>query len=242
MPTRKKKRTRINPGPILVLAILVVLVTGILYSPLTSISRATVEGARTADKNTIGGILGDLNRIPWIKVNPKWVESQVMRIQSVDHATYSQNIFGRGHLVVAYREPVARIRSSRLVGLDASGVMFETDQLPPDLPLITRPDPARDLPLTIVSGFPSALVADLAVKARQMAPNEKLSIWFDEGGSLCLNMGTGLVILGACDDLDAKLRSLKEFLDLHPGLLAKLDSLNLTEPSHPAMTYKKARQ
>jgi len=242
MPTRKKKRTRINPGPILVLAILVVLVTGILYSPLTSLSRVTIDGARTADKNTVEGILADLNRIPWIKVNPKWVESQVMRIQSVDHATYSQNIFGRGHLVVVYREPVARIRSSRLVGLDAYGVMFETDRLSPDLPLVTRPDAARDIPLTIVSGFPSALVAGLAVKARQMSPKEKLSIWFDKGGSLCLNMGTGLVILGACDDLDAKLHSLEEFVDQQPGSLAKIESLNLTEPSHPVVTYKKARE
>ncbi|HTQ12017.1 MAG TPA: FtsQ-type POTRA domain-containing protein, partial [Fimbriimonadaceae bacterium] len=230
------------PGPILLIGILFVFVAGMLYSPLTSLSHVQIVGARSVDQATIESILGDLNGIPWIKVSGRSVEARVMRIEAVDHATYSQNVFGRGRLVVSYRVPVARIRSGKPVGLDATGVMFMTDQLPPDLPVVTRPESANDLPVTIVSGFPSAVVAGLAVKARDMAPHEKLSIWFDQEGSLCLNMGTGLVILGSSDDLDAKLHSLKEILDGQPGLLANLESLNLTDPSRPVMKNKVARQ
>ncbi len=242
MPTRKRRRTRLNPGPVLVLAVIVVFVTGILYSPLTSLSKTTVVGAAPEDQENIRDILATLNGIPWIMVNPKWVETRVQRIEAVDHASYSQNIFGRGHLEITYRQAVARVRSNRPIGLDAAGVLFASGSLPADLPIVLRPQGARDLPLTLGAGFPSGYVAQLAMKARQMEPKEKLIVWFDSDGRLCLNIGTGLVILGGCDDLDAKLQSLKEILDGQPGLLAKLESLNLTEPSHPAKTYKKARQ
>ncbi|HWA82871.1 MAG TPA: hypothetical protein VG820_05540 [Fimbriimonadaceae bacterium] len=221
---------------------LVVLVTGILYSPLTSLSKTTVVGAHAADEEEIRGILGVLNGIPWIMVNPRWVETRVQRIEAVDHASYSQNIFGRGSLQISYRVPVARIKANIPIGLDATGVMFKTDELSDALPVVLRPDSARDLPMTAASGFPSTSVADLAQKAQALAPQEKLTIWFNKEGALCLNMGTDLVVLGSCDDLDEKLHSLKEILDDQPGLLAKLESLNLTEPSRPVKTYKRQRE
>lgn len=242
MPKRKRRRTRIKPGPILVLAVLFVLITGVLYSPLTSLSKTTVVGARPSDQSQLQEIMNHLNGIPWIMVNPRWVETQVQRIEAVDHANYSQNIFGRGSLNIAYRVPVARVKGAGPIGLDSTGVMFKTDELPDDLPVVMRPDSAKDLPMTAASGFPSTSVADLALKARQLDPQEKLNIWFNKEGALCLNMGAGLVILGSCDDLDEKLHALKEILTDQPGLLAKLVSLNLTEPTRPATTYKKQRE
>lgn len=239
---RKRKRTRIKPEPILVLAVVVVFVTGILYSPLTSLSKATVKGARPSDRADIDSILATLNKIPLIMVNPRWVETRVQRIEAVDHAAYSQNIFGRGHLEVFYRTPVARVRGNAPLGLDANGVMFETDSLPDTLPLVIRPDNARDLPLSIAGGFLATDVAQLAQKAHLQYPQEKLIIWFNKAGSLCLNMGTSLVVLGSSDDLDHKLQSLKDILDQQPGLLAKVESINMTDPTHPAKTYKKQRE
>ena len=126
--------------------------------------------------------------------------------------------------------------------MDSSGVMFETEQLPADLPVVMRPESAKDLSLSIAGSFPSTIVAQLAIKAREMNPQEKLIIGFNKQGALCLNIGTGLVILGSCDDLDLKLHSLKEMLDQEPGLLANLESLNLTEPSHPARRKKNTRE
>ncbi|HVT13428.1 MAG TPA: hypothetical protein VHE55_14270 [Fimbriimonadaceae bacterium] len=242
MPKRKRRRTKIKPGPILALGIIVVFVTGILYSPLTSLSVTTVVGAHASDEGEIQGILSVLNGIPWIMVNPRWVETRVQRIEAVDHASYSQNIFGRGNLQIFYRVPVARIKANIPIGLDATGVMFKTDELSDALPVVLRPDSARDLPITAASGFPSTSVADLAQKAQALAPQGKLTIWFNKEGALCLNMGTGLVILGSCDDLDEKLHALKEILDDQPGLLAKLESLNLTEPTRPVKTYKRQRE
>ncbi|MFI5385550.1 MAG: cell division protein FtsQ/DivIB [Fimbriimonadales bacterium] len=242
MPKRRRRRTRIKWGPILVLSLIAVVVSGLFYSPLTSLTTATVTGANAADQANIEGILSTLNGIPWVMVNQRWVETRVQRIEAVDHASYSQNIFGRGHLEIAYREPVARVRGSRAIGLDRTGIMFETGDLPANLPILIRPDDAKDLPMTIAAGFPSTNVAELAVRARQIDPQNQLVIWFNKEGALCLNIGTGLVILGSCDELDRKLQSLKEILDDQPGLLAKLESLNLTEPSHPAKTYKRQRQ
>lgn len=230
-----------KPGPLLTLAFVFVLATGLAYSPLTSLTKVSVLGVQPSDKATVEDILSTLNGIPWVMVNPRWVETRVQRIQAVDRAHYSQNIFGRGRLEIAYRTPVARVTGARGLGLDAAGVMFEMDSLSTDLPILIRPDAAKELPMTVVSGFPSSSVASLAIQARQMEPREKLIIWFNDRGALCLNIGTGLVILGSCDDLDRKLRSLKEILDEQPGLLAKLESLNLTEPSHPAKTYKRSR-
>jgi hypothetical protein len=242
MPKRKRKRTRIKPGPFLVVAVLVVFISGIFYSPLTSLSKVAVTGAKTMDQAAIQQTLSTLNKIPWIMVNPRWVETRIQRIQSVDHAAYSQNIFGRGHLEVTYRIPVAKVRGATEIGLDAKGVMFETDKVPEDLPSVFRPESAHDLPVAMAAGFPSGSVADLAIKARQLFPKEKLIIWFNKPGFLCLNVDTGLVILGSCDDLDSKLSALKDILDQQPGLLAKLESLNLTEPTHPAKTYKRQRE
>lgn len=242
MPKRKRKRTRIRPGPILVLLLVLVLFTGLVYSPLSSLSKTTVVGAKAVDRPLIKGILAKLNGIPWIQVNPRWVETRVQGIEAVDHATYSQNIFGRGRLEVVYRIPVARVRAGKPIGLDATGVMFETDALPDDLPIVVRNDEAKDLPLTLVGSFPSQAVADLAPKAALLFPSQKLTIEFNSEGSLCLNSRGSLVILGSSDDLDQKLQSLKEILDRQPGLLARLEKLDLTEPTHPAMTYKKQRE
>jgi cell division septal protein FtsQ len=182
---RKRKRTRIRIGPFLVLAVIAVFISGIFYSPLTSLNKVIVVGARPAHVNAIEAILSDkvnVKNIPWARMNPRWVETQVQRIQAVDHADYSQNIFGRGRLEVFYRVPIARIRAEEKIGMDANGVMFKTDDLPVELPLVVRSDTAKDLPVSIMSGFPSKKVADLAVMARKMKPAEKLTISFDKAG------------------------------------------------------------
>jgi cell division septal protein FtsQ len=239
---RKRKKTRLRPGPILILLVIVVFTTGFYLSPLTSVSKVAAVGVKPVDQANIDSILKTLNKIPCVMVNRRWVETRVQRIEAVDHASYSQNIFGRGRLVVTYRVPVARVRGRQAIGLDASGVMFETDQLPDDLPLVVRPENAKDLPAAIVSGFPGALVADLAVKARQLSPNQKLTIYFNQQGALCVSLSAGVVVFGGCDDIDLKLHTLKELLDQRPDLFTKVETLNLTDPSHPATTYKKQRE
>jgi cell division septal protein FtsQ len=199
-PNRKRKRTRIRMGPFLVLAVIGVFISGIFYSPLTSLSKVIVVGARSAHVNAIEAVLSDttnVKNIPWARMNTRWVETQVQRIQAVDHADYSQNVFGRGRLEVFYRVPIARIRAEEKIGMDANGVMFKTDELPLDLPLVVRSDTAKDLPVSIMSGFPSRKVAELALIARRMEPAEKLTISFDRAGFLRLNIGSGIVILGS---------------------------------------------
>src|SRR4051812_42181857 len=116
---RKRKRTRIKPGPFLVLAGGVVFIRGVFYSPLTSLSRATVVGAKPMDQPRIDEILSGLNKIPCVMVNRRWVETRVQQIESVDHAIYSQNVFGRGRLEVFYRNPVAKVKGKDTIGMDA---------------------------------------------------------------------------------------------------------------------------
>lgn len=242
MPKRKRKRTRLKPGPFLILGIIVVLVTGLIYSPLTSLSRATLVGVHPADRSQVEQILGALRGIPWIQVNNRWVETRAQRIPAVDHAQYSQNIFGRSRLTFVYRVPVARVKANAPTGMDARGVIFRTDEVSTDIPLVVPPPASRAIYLGISGGFAAGRVADLAVKAKAMAPSDKITIWFNGEGALCLNLGEGLVILGSTEELDRKLRALKEIQEQQPNILSRLEVLNLTEPSHPAKTYKKQRE
>jgi hypothetical protein len=235
---RKRKRTKLRPGPILLMLVLVVFVTGMLYSPITGLSKYEVIGARSVDRPQIERIVGQLKGVPWLKVNGQQIESEVMRIQAVEHAEYSQIIFGRGRLTVKYRTPIAAIKSNRKIGMDAKGVLFLTDELPSGLPVVVRPESASELPLTVLGPFPSGVVADLAVKARTVDPQAQLTIWFNREGALCLNIGEAQVVFGAADEIDKKLKALKEILEEEPDLLGKLKRLNLTEPTHPAKTYK----
>lgn len=230
-----------KPGPALVTALIVTLLLGIFFSPITAVSRVQVEGARPVDRQTIEGVLRKLNAIPWAVVNVRWVETRVQQIQAVEHARYSQNIFGRGRLEVVYRTPVARVKGKQSVAMDGAGVMFLSSEAAPDLPVVVRPDSAKDLPMTLAGGFPAGQVAELAIRAKQFAPQSNLVIWFNNRGAVCLNVGTCLLILGSCDDLDAKFRALKKLIEQQPDLLGQLDNLNLTEPSHPATTYKRQR-
>jgi hypothetical protein len=239
---RKRKRTKLRPGPILLLAVIVVFVTGMLYSPITSISKYEVVGARPIDRPQIEHVMAQLKNVPWLKVNGQKIESDVTRIQAVDSAEYSQIIFGRGRLTVKYRTPIAVIKSNRKIGMDAKGVLFVTDELPKGLPVVVRPDSANEVPLTVLGPFPSGAIADLAVKARGIDPSAQLTIWFNRDGALCLNIGEAPVIFGAADEIDKKLKALKEILEQEPDLLGNLRSLNLTEPTHPAKTYKKQRE
>ncbi len=239
-PKRKRRRTRVKIKPLLVLGLIIVLLTGLYYSPLTSLSKAAVIGADPADQPQIDAVLSSLNRIPWVQVNSRWVETRIARIEAVDHAIYSQNIFGRGRLEIVYRVPVAHVHGKRIVGLDATGSMYESlSPVPADIPEVMRPTQAKDLLLSIAGGWASQKVAELAVKAKQEWPSEKLRISFNGEGAVCLNIGDGLVIFGACDDFDKKLQALKDALEKDPNLLSSV-SLNLTDPTHPATgAYKK---
>lgn len=243
MPQKRKRiRRKLRFEPILVLAVLIVFVTGILYSPITSVTKVTAVGVRPSDRPQVDAILASLEKIPWIKVNGRAVETEVQRIQGIETANYSQIIFGRGRLEVKYRTPVARVRAEKPIGIDAKGVVFVTDALPANLPLVVRSESARELPLTVAGGYPAGSVAELAVEARKMFPKDELTIWFNGKGALCLTVGKGLVVLGSSEDLAKKLRTLEEVLTEQPDLLTKLESLNLTEPSHPVKTYKKQRE
>src|ERR1044072_9499985 len=136
MPTRKRKKTRLNPGPLIVLALIVVVVSGMMYSPISRLTKYQVIGVHPVDRPVIDAIVGRLDKVPWLKVNGKQIESSVMQIQGIEAAEYSQNIFGRGRLTVKYRTPIASVRSNRKIGMDARGVLFGTDSLPPGLRVV----------------------------------------------------------------------------------------------------------
>lgn len=224
------------------LAVFVVFVSGIYYSPITSLSKYEVVGARSVDRPRIDTIVGKLKSVPYFRVNGHQVESEVRQIEAIDRAEYTQNIFGRGRLTVAYRTPIAIVKSTRKIGMDAKGVLFETDALPAKLPTVVLPESATELPLTMLGPFPSGAVVELATRAKEIDSQASYTIGFDSKGALCLNVGRSKVIFGAADEIDKKLKALKEILDEEPNLLKDVQSLNLTEPSHPARTYKKQRE
>lgn len=239
---RKRKRTRLKPAPILWLLLIANVTAGLLWSPITSIVRARVDGARPFDEPRIRLILEKLKGIPCAQVNPHEYESAVMSLPEVRTADLDRSVFGTALLRVSYRRAVARIRNTDNLALSIDGVLFPTNE-PADekLPFLELPKDRPRVLATIASPWRPVAIADLAVKAREMWPTDPLLIQVDERGSVCLNISTGRVILGSATDLDKKLGVLRERLSQNPRELQEVEELNLTAPELPSVVRKKSQ-
>lgn len=236
---RKRRRTRPRWKPILSVLLVGNVIAGLLWSPVTSLRRVRVEGAADFDQLRIAAILADLKGVPCAQVKARNVESLVLDLPEAESAELTRNLFGGGLLRVAYHRPVARLFNQGNLALTMDGVLYEAHDLPPDLPTIQlRPDePAPSLGLN--AGWQPAQMARLAVQAKQIAPQGPVRVGFNNAGEVCLNMGSGLVVLGSLEDLDRKLQVLRDRLERNPLELSQVESLNLVAPESPSVVPKK---
>jgi cell division septal protein FtsQ len=246
---RKRKRTRLRPKPILWLLLTVAICLGVWYSPITSIRNVRVEGALPSDRDRLGSILKALEDIPVARIDPRVTEGKVLENSAVYQAELTRSLFGTALLKVSYRQPVARLLGHPNVLLDADGVLYRTQVPPidgtprakpvgPFIPQIQLPDNGPPTLLTLAGNWQPKTMAKLAQDVVKLRLSDVIRIQVEPGGVVCLNMGTGRVILGSLDDLDKKLAVLRERLATNPSELDQVQELNLTAPESPSFIPK----
>ena len=121
-------------------------------------------------------------------------------------------------------------------------MLYKTSDLPPNLPTLRVPQSGPPTLVAIAGNWQPQRLAGLAVYARQHYPRTEAKIIVDGRGVVCLNIGSGRVILGSCDDLDIKLKILESRLQKNPQELQQIQELNLTSPSAPAVVPRKGEK
>lgn len=239
---RKRKRSRLRPKPILWLLIMGVAAAGIWWSPITSLRSVRIEGALPSDRNRLEGIAAKLHDIPLIRIDPRVTESEVLENPEVLHAELNRSLFGTGLLKVTYRRPVARLLGHPNILLDPQGVLYKANSTPDTIPQIQLPVNGPPTLLTLTSNGQPQTMAKLAQDVLKLPVSDVIRIQVEPGGVVCLNMGTGRVILGSLDDLDKKLSVLRERLATKPNELNEVQELNLTAPESPSFIPKEHRR
>jgi len=236
---KSKKRNRLRPAPFLWIFLFLNILFGLVFSRMTSAVNVRAASVPAYDQTRVKGILAKLRDVPCLQVNPKKIETEVMALPDVDKAELTRNIFGNALLLIRYRSPVAVLSGQQNVVLSTDGVLYKATELPGDLPVLKLP---KGGPPTLVGyggNWQPGSLAALAVYSRQNYPKTDVVIQVSERGVVCLNIGSGRVILGSCDDLDLKLKTLESRLQKNPQELSEEDELNLTVPSFPAVVPKK---
>jgi cell division septal protein FtsQ len=237
---RRFKRSKPRWGPVFALLLAVNLTLALLFSPLTAIRRVRIEGAPDWDRDRLESLVQGLKGVPCAQINAYRVESDAMQEPQVRSAHFARNLFGSAVLEVGYRQPVAVLAGEPGVAISIEGVPFQSGHLPPDLPVVKIDGEGPVGMRTLAETWPVVSVARLAVKAGIIFRGQSLSIELGKGNSVCLNMGAGQVVLGSCNDIDAKLAALEKLLAQKPALLSEVQSLNLSVPTSPSAVPRSA--
>ncbi|MHB8637341.1 MAG: cell division protein FtsQ/DivIB [Fimbriimonadaceae bacterium] len=222
---------------VLVLAIGLNVAFGIWRSPLLALRRVHVVGAQGPDRVAIEAILqGQAGRAA-LQVRPLEVETAVQALPEIDSATFIDNVFGSGRLVVHYRTPAARLGLTG-IALDGMGRIWKTRQSLRGLPAVELPASALDAGLSLTRSATLVGVAELAQKLPGVWPAFNGEIVLDDAGRVCLNSSdSGRVVLGATDAMDEKLSRLARLLRDRPELFSGAIEVNLTAPAHPVFSH-----
>lgn len=235
---KKRRKIELRPTPWLWLILAINVALGLTFSRITSIVHVRTVGVPRYDKVRIEAIMAKIQDIPCSRIDSRVVESQVMASPDVDKAEFTRNIFGNGLLTVQYRTPVAKIANQDGEALSIDGVLYQATELPLDIPTLQLPQSGPPTLLSFAGNWQPQSLATLAVYARQHYPRKQSKIDVNRRGVVCLNIGSGRVILGSCDDLDVKLKTLESRLQKNPQELGQVKELNLTLPSVPAVVSK----
>lgn len=224
------------------LAILMNVIVGTMFSRLTSVTHAKIEGARQWDRKRLSGIMHSLQDVPIALARPRLIESQALEDPEVKSAELVRNPFGYASLKIEYRRPVAKFRNTTNLAISDEGVLYPSHDLPDRLPLLSLPPHEPPMLASLASNWQPIAISTLAARANEKWREEQLQIDVDERGSVCLNIGTGRVVLGSANDIDRKLDVLRDRLSRNPSELQTVEILNLTVPEKPTIVPKKANK
>ena len=238
MPSKKRrtrKRTRPNWPPILWLATAISVVLGILYSPLSRAQVVWVEGATQDQMPAIIKLLQSVRHQPALQVNKAKVESDVLEIDEIKSAKYTQNLFGRAVLQVVQKTPVARIGDTGAY-LDEDGNIFNLTVNPKQIvpvlilnPIFTEPT------LSPMARWESGRIAKICQQSSKNWPDFPAKIEVTERGVINLQPLTGgaMAVFGSSDDWEKKLAALARMVQAEPELWRRYKEVNLIDPENP---------
>lgn len=230
----RSPRRRWAAGPVLWLLFFANLAVGLGLSPITAAYRVRVVGAPTQDQERIERHLQTLRNVPCLRSDRRQIESLMQAGDEIARADFSQNLFGRGLLVVILRRPVARLDIDRRTALAADGAVFATRTDLADLPLVKIGGLAKAPNLSIAAAWEPGSVAELCTELVSNWPKSSWTVEVDNIGVLSLYRSSGArIVLGSSDDLPEKLKRLKGIMEESPSLLDRVRRIDLTSPKNP---------
>jgi len=245
MPSRRKRRRRqrrwvrpIEFAPWLWGALVLNVVVGLLFSPVTAISHLRIVGAQSYDRGRLSNIGQSIKRRPLLRVNEQSVRSRALENQAVASASYRANLFGRGVLTVRYRRPVARVAGQENLYLSDRGTLFSS---PHKYTLSIRVEPpidADETNLAVFGGWQGRAAARLCASIVRQLPESNWVLKVSSTGYVSLASDDGVVEFGSFDKAEQKVQKLAEILLHDPDMLSDVVSLNLSEPADPSIVPK----
>ncbi len=229
---RRTRRVRLRPRPFIVLGLLVNLMAGVAFSPVTAVRHVRVEGAPTADRSRLTNLLQRLRGVPCARVDARRVEAEALQNSELRAANLARTPFGSAVLRVVRRTAVARLNGT--TALSDEGVPFAATEIPGDLPVLALPSGYPPVGLALGNDWPLADVAHLAMLARGIVAGKPPQIILADGGRVCLNIEGGTVDFGRLENLEAKVARLREILKERPGLFTSVQVLSLVRVDAPA--------
>lgn len=236
MPARaRRRRRRLNPGPIFFLLLLGSIGYGFWYSPITSVIKVHVLGAPDWDKARVEAILAKLQDKPWKDVEAARIESEVLEVSAVRTAEFHRNFLGHAELKLTYRVPVAVLQRPNNVGLDKEGVLFTLHEPASGLPTLIPPKNDWRDELTIEGSWPKAAIADLCQRAQEVVKDRPITVDAADPEGVCLdNVSGAKIILGKVQLIPEKLAKLSQVMLQQPELLTSSEYLDIETPDKPA--------
>lgn len=208
---------------------------GASYSPLTKTYRVRTQGVPEYDRARITSILNSVDGVPSAQVNKRKIESEILQNSLYYGAEYSLNIFGRGILKCTQIPPVAKVKSADNLWLFSDGMVAKLPGFQPTgLPQVVPPTTSSTPSSLVVATWESTKTAELCISLKNYFPVTSWTVSVDDSGVISL-LGdpSGVVILGSSENLDEKLKKLRDLMQEDPKILQQYSEINLTVPAQP---------
>jgi len=211
-------------------------IAGSFFSPSTALTRLRVEGAGPAQHRAIERKVQSLAGKPVLRSGFNRFLGSILTDARVKSAGFSQNAFGRGILCIRNFEPVAVLSEERKVVLSPSGCLFVTETIPPELVRLVVSSESFRPSFTLSGNWNGQSLAKASEIVQKELPGRQWRLVQDASGKVLLKAkDEAPVILGTIQDFEEKISRLRRALELQPDLLVKVQELNLSSPSRPAV-------
>lgn len=230
---RARKRRKLNvkvSWPFVTMCLTVMNVgVGLARSPLTSPIKATITGTEAYDKVRVQHIIEGLQGRPFASINAFQVESELQDASEVYEANFKGNIFGRVHVKMTYRRPVATIVGASGLALDSQGTVYLSRQILPEKVKVILPQDAQVPNLTLASRWIPGSIAALCDKLPPQIRKYNVKVLFDPDRGLCMDTEPGCrIVFQHVDGLDRMLNVLEDTINKEPNCLDKYREINVS--------------